>query len=181
MGLTMVLDPTGTDGRDGKDVREADLESLSGKTVGIRHDKLWESFDWVTSEWHKALEAEGANVVLWRSTERNGKDGDEVTERFNEFVGSVDAVVSGLATCGSCTMLTVSDAVSAAQRGLPAVAVCTTQFEPLAHMLATRDGRPNLKMVVLPFPLETRPEDEVRDIARKAFGSLKEALGVVSS
>ena len=65
--------------------------------------------------------------------------------------------------------------------GSPAVAVCTEQFEPLAHMLATRDGRGNLAMTVLPFPLETRPESEVRDIARRAYPSLREALGVPAS
>jgi hypothetical protein len=183
MGMTTVFDPTGA--REGHAAAQAPIEvtlsTLTGKTVGIRHDKLWASFDWVTDEWAQALRGDGATVVTWMSDERTGKEGARVAEAFDEFTDSIDAAVVGLASCGSCTMLTVADTVAAADKGLPAVAVCTEQFEPLAHMLATRDGRGNLPMTVLPFPLETRPESEVRDIARQAYPSLLEALGITPS
>jgi hypothetical protein len=179
MALTMVLDPTGASAAAGPDApTNATLPMLAGRTIGIRHDKLWMSFDWVTAEWVDALGQDDATVVPWRSDERTGESGAEVTRSFHKFLDSVEAGIFGLASCGSCTMLTIADAVEAAKHGLPSVAVCTEQFEPLAAMLAKRDGFPGLPLVVLPFPLETRPEDEVRAIAREAYPRVRVALGV---
>jgi hypothetical protein len=38
-------------------------------------------------------------------------------------------------------------------------------------------GRPGLRVFVLPYPLETRPEGEVRAIARERFSAVLQALG----
>jgi hypothetical protein len=65
-----------------------------------------------------------------------------------------------------------------ADRGKTAVAVVTEEFETLAHAMAANAGRPSLRLCVLPYPLESRPEEEVRAIAREHFGSLLRALGV---
>ena len=51
------------------------------------------------------------------------------------------------------------------------------QFTALAGTLATHYGRPGLRTHVLPFPLQTRPETEVRAIARDAFPVLLSRLG----
>ena len=53
----------------------------------------------------------------------------------------------------------------------------TEQFAALAGMLSGHYGRPGLRTVVLPFPLQTWPEDEVRSIARDAFPTLLSTLG----
>lgn len=41
----------------------------------------------------------------------------------------------------------------------------TEEFEALAHTMAANAGRAGLRVHVLPYPLETRPEAEVRAIA----------------
>jgi hypothetical protein len=61
--------------------------------------------------------------------------------------------------------------------GKAAVAVFTSQFEKLAHTLAASSGRPDLRVLALPYPLDTRPEAEVRDIARASFADLLRVLG----
>jgi hypothetical protein len=65
-----------------------------------------------------------------------------------------------------------------ASRGKAAVAVVTQEFEALAHTMAANAGRSGLRVLVLPYPLDTRPEEEVRRIGREHYGALLRALGV---
>ncbi len=64
-----------------------------------------------------------------------------------------------------------------AARGKTAVAVVTQEFEGLSHTMAANAGRQALRVHVLPYPLETRPEDEVREIARAHWQGLLKTLG----
>ena len=64
-----------------------------------------------------------------------------------------------------------------AARGKTAVAVVTQEFEALSHTMASNAGRGGLRIQVLPYPLETLPEVEVRDIARSHWDGLVECLG----
>ena len=70
------------------------------------------------------------------------------------------------------------DAVVALSKGKAAVAVVTQEFEVLAHTMAANAGRPGLRVVVLPYPLETRPEEEVRNVARDHWGPFLRAIGL---
>lgn len=53
----------------------------------------------------------------------------------------------------------------------------TAEFEHLAHTMAANAGRSGLRVHVLPYPLETRPEAEVRQIARDHYPKLLETIG----
>ena len=53
----------------------------------------------------------------------------------------------------------------------------TAEFEHLAHTMAANAGRAGLRVHVLPYPLESRPETEVRGIARDYWPRLLESLG----
>jgi hypothetical protein len=46
-------------------------------------------------------------------------------------------------------------------------------------MLASQRGYANLRLKLLPYPLEGRAETEVREIARAHYGTLLETLGAV--
>jgi len=72
----------------------------------------------------------------------------------------------------------VHDTVAVADEGKTAVAVVTEEFEPLAHTMAANAGHAALRVLVLPYPLDTRPEPEVREIGRRHYRSLLRALGV---
>jgi hypothetical protein len=61
---------------------------------------------------------------------------------------------------------------------LPAVVVVTEEFEAFAHRMAAHMGHPSLRVLVLPYPLEGRPDEEVRRIAADAYPRLLRALGV---
>jgi len=58
------------------------------------------------------------------------------------------------------------------REGTPAVAVVSAVFENLARTAARAHGYPDLRLLVLPHPMESRPEAEVRAIARARFGEL---------
>jgi hypothetical protein len=68
--------------------------------------------------------------------------------------------------------------VLVARREKPAVLVVTAEFERLAAELAKQSGHPDLRTLVLPYPLETRPDEEVTAIAADAFPRLVRLLGV---
>ena len=133
----------------------------------------------MVDEWRPGLEEEGARVVFWRSAgNRVGKEAERVDRELQSFLDEVDVVVSGLANCGSCTMWTVHDALAGADRGMPSVAVATEQFRGLAEALTARGGHPDLPLQILPYPLETQDESDVRAIARAAYADLLSTLGV---
>jgi hypothetical protein len=174
----VVLDPTGVAAAGGEADPGPEVGSLRGKTVAIRHDILWQSFDWTVEEWTAGLTSAGAAVRTWRRIQ--GLVGDEYERAQAEYEAMLrvaDVLISGLANCGSCTSWTVRDALTAAERGLPTVAVATAQFEPLAHVLAADGGRPGLRVCVLPYPYDTLPQDEVRAHAQAEFARLLEVLG----
>jgi hypothetical protein len=57
------------------------------------------------------------------------------------------------------------------------VVVVTEEFTTIASQIAKLGGHAALRQLVLPYPLEGRPEEEVRAIARDAYPRLLELLG----
>ena len=55
----------------------------------------------------------------------------------------------------------------------------TAEFEQLARTMAANAGRSGLRVLVLPYPLESRAETEVRAIAAEYWPTLLRTLGAV--
>ena len=55
--------------------------------------------------------------------------------------------------------------------------VVTAEFERLAHQVAAHNGHASLRVLVLPYPLEGLPADELVTIARRAYPELLRAVG----
>ncbi|HJQ83082.1 MAG TPA: hypothetical protein VKA21_03340 [Candidatus Binatia bacterium] len=55
---------------------------------------------------------------------------------------------------------------------MPAAVVVTAVFENLGRTAARAQAHPDLRMLVLPHPMEARPDAEVRAIARARFDEL---------
>jgi len=173
-----VLDPAGVAPDFGVPDPGPAAGALKGKTVAIRCDVLWHSFDWTVEEWTKSLEAAGATVLTFRRTQGQvGADLERAQAEYEAVLAKADLAFSGLGNCGSCTSWSVRDALTAAGKGLPAAAVATEHFEPLARVLAAEGGRPGLRVMVLPYPFDTLSEEEVRAHARSLFPQLLDVLG----
>ncbi len=65
-------------------------------------------------------------------------------------------------------------------RGLPAVAVVTQSFEDLAYRMREHNKRPDLNVMVLPYPLEDKEEEHVRRVARDFYPQLLDLLGATA-
>ena len=178
MATGSVLDPTALNTQDITSPGP-DAGPLAGKTVGFRLDEIWRAWDWMAELWGEEFRKAGAEVKMWRSHQgRTGAAGERVAKDLDEFLESIDIAVVGLANCGSCTGWTVRDALAAAEKDLPTIAVCTEVFEELAHNLARRGGRSGLRLHVLPYPLNEKEHDEVAAVAREHFAGLLEDMGV---
>lgn len=71
-------------------------------------------------------------------------------------------VITGLGDCGACSSCSVLDAITFEKLGIPATAVITEPFVGLVEKFAQTVGMPGYHNVVLPHPVATRPDDEVR-------------------
>jgi hypothetical protein len=57
----------------------------------------------------------------------------------------------------------------------------TAEFEHLANTMAANAGRSGLRVHVLPYPLESRAEREVRAIAREHWPLLLQTIGATTT
>lgn len=177
MATGKVLDPTA--------VRTDDITSpgpdagvLAGKTVGIRLDEIWRAWDWIADIWADEFRRAGATVRFWRSNQgRTGAEGERLARELDEFLDAIDVAVVGLGNCGSCTGWTIHDALAAAARGLPTVAVCTQVFEEFGHNLAQRGGRSGLRIHILPYPLNEKTREEVEPVAWEHIPGMLRTMG----
>lgn len=63
-------------------------------------------------------------------------------------------------------------------RGIPAVAIVTESFADLAQQMARHNNRPDLKILVLPYPLDDIPEADIRAVGRQYYPELLKMVGV---
>jgi hypothetical protein len=90
-----ILDPTAAPPVAAQ-AEEPPVGSLVGKTVGIRLDRAWRSFEWVADEWTAALRASGAEVTRWVAGNRIGEEGERTRTELEAFASRVDVAVVGL-------------------------------------------------------------------------------------
>ena len=176
MALATILDPTS---RRDDDIASPgpDAGGLTGKRIGFRVDQIWRAWDWISDDWAAQLRAAGCETSFWRSTDRSGAEGDRMAAELETWLGTLDAVVVGLANCGSCTGWTIRDSITAANAGLPTVAIATKNFEDFAHEIAARGGRSGLRVHVLPYPLNEREKGSVMTVAATHFAGMLQTLG----
>jgi hypothetical protein len=174
----LVLDPRAEDIGDLAG-NGGDVGLLRGKTIGLKIDEFWQAWDWVAEEWAAALEADGARCVTWREPMQKDTASPTLDAGFYDFLESVDAVVTGLANCGSCTFVAIRAGMAALDRDYPTVFVATEHFERLSRVLTEDAGRAQIRMAVLPYPLEGRPEEYVREVARDAYPALLQSMGAL--
>ncbi len=150
---------------------------IGGLTVGIRADRAWRSWQLIAEIWQEYLERDGATTIAVETGAQIGQPGSDDRKQIAELAGVTDCAVVGLGTCGSCTTFTIKDAVAVEDHGKPVVAVVCEEFTVHAHNVATHLGHRDLAVLVLPYPLEARPADELRAIAQEYYPKMLELLG----
>jgi len=95
MTRIVVLDPTAPPAQADADPGP-DTGHLQGKTVGIRYDRTWRSFEWVIDEWQRLLAADSAQVRTWCAGSRIGGQGERTRTELEAFADAVDIAILGL-------------------------------------------------------------------------------------
>jgi len=148
--------------------------------VGIRTDGAWRSWRLIADVWDEYLRRDGATTSLVETGGMVGETGANDRKHIEELADRVECAIVGLGTCGSCTTFTIKDSVVVEQKGKPVVAIVTEEFEVHGHNVATHLGHGALKILVLPYPLEARPEADLRAIADEYYPQVLALLGVSS-
>ena len=150
---------------------------ITGLKVGLRHEGSWRSWMLIVDEWERFLRRDGAEPVQLKAGGRVGDEGVATARAVAGWAADVDCGVSGLGTCGSCTSNSVHDAVTLEDAGKPAVVAVCDEFQTHGRNMAAYLGHAELKMLVLPYPLEARPADELRQIAADYYPQFLDMLG----
>jgi hypothetical protein len=150
---------------------------LAGLRVGIRTEGQWRSWLIIAREWSRFLQRDVAHPEVLKTGERVGNEGIKTRRSVQQWVETIDCGIVGLGTCGSCTSWSVRDAIEVENREKPALVVVTTEFEIHARNMAAHLGHADLKMLVLPYPLETLPDEELIALAEAHYVPALDLLG----
>jgi hypothetical protein len=152
--------------------------SIGGKRVGLRTDLAWRSWMLIAGKWDEYLQRDGASTLAIQTAAQIGREGADDRATVDAWSDEVDCGIVGLGTCGSCTSFSVHDAVTLEQHRKPSVVVVCSEFETHARNMARFLGHPDLKVLVLPYPLEARPDVELLQVAEEYYPRALELLGV---
>jgi hypothetical protein len=150
---------------------------LAGLKVGLRTDRAWRSWQLISTLWDEWLRRDGASTEPVETGAQMGTHGAHDRKKIDELANVVDCAIVGLGTCGSCTTYTIKDAVVVEDHEKPVVAMICDEFLVHAQNVARHLGHRDLKILVLPYPLEARPDEELRAIAEEFYPQVLELLG----
>jgi len=152
---------------------------MAGLRAGIRTDAAWRSWRLLAADWETRLRADGATAVTTVETHGQvGVTGAADRSHIDDLAEAVDFAIVGLGTCGSCTSFAIADAVAIERRERPVIAVVTEEFATHGRNMAKHLGHGALPVLVLPYPLEARPDAELLKIASTYYPQALELLGV---
>ena len=154
--------------------------SVAGLTIGIRADRAWRSWQLVSDIWAGYLQRDGAKTIAVETGAQMGRPGSDDRKQIEELANVTDCAIVGLGTCGSCTTFTIKDAVVVEEHEKPVVAIVCEEFIVHGRNVATHLGHGALKILVLPYPLEARPTEELRAIADEYYPKLLELIGATT-
>lgn len=97
-------------------------------------------------------------------------------DQLERLATTADAVISGLCTTPPSTAWGVHDSIELEKRQIPTMTIATSYYEDLLVETAEAEGMPDLRRIILPYPLEGLPDDAVRDVARRMFDAVVAAL-----
>lgn len=147
--------------------------SLAGTVVGIV-DNGWRCMHVITDLLRPVLQERfGVAGVMVKQT--SGSLTMSTTERL-ELQQHCSAVIVGIGACGSCSRWVLKDAVELEKAGTPTVGLYTRAFEVLATTLSRAEGLPELPQVVLPHPLNSLPEADIRAAAAEVIEEIHGAI-----
>jgi hypothetical protein len=184
MTLT-VLEPTA----------ESSIERVSpaARLSGLRGKRIWfldnQGESWgkgppvmnpLFRTWAERLEREHEVRVQFACTETFSAPFRHGKQRFEEVVASADAIINGLACCGSGTSAVIHDAVAYERRRVPTVSLVTDNVLPFASAASRKLGLPELKVLTVSHRVHAFaplvPVEESQRVAHELYPAMVAAL-----
>lgn len=98
------------------------------------------------------------------------------SEQLDRLCLDADAVVGGLCNTPPSTAWGARDAIAIEKRATPTVTFATDYYEDLLAECALTEGMPDLRRIVLPYPLEGQPGTLVQAVADRSTDLVVAAL-----
>lgn len=174
-----VLWPLGRSTRGGQRTR-AGLDGLDGKRIALLWDHLFKGDQILDAfaGWHSGT---GAGPEFIGHSRFAGDFGDVYTG-LDALAGQLadaraDAAVVAVGACGRCTAGVMRAVAIAEAAGLPAVAVVSSGFEPMARSVARVFGDDDPRLAVYPGSIQTDTDETFRQkVAGVVVGQIEAAL-----
>ena len=150
------------------------IDDLHGLSVALVDNGKWNAGSLLEAVRERLVERREMSAGPLAHKQHYNRDLND--EERAELSGGADVALAAIGDCGSCTSYTVRDALVLEQLGVPAVALVTEPFKPLAESLAASLGAPNARIVTIPHPLYGIDDDELASRADGVIEALEAVL-----
>ena len=167
------LSPTGTKTSGGTGTVAPRVASLQGATAAILDNGKRNGDRFLSVVTRLLTEEYGlAGVTVARKADLS-KPGPDL---LSGLLTSADVFITGIGDCGSCSACSVIDAMTADEMGVPAVAVCTDQFQVGGSAVARLRGLPDYQFAVVQHPVGILDEAGLENRAKSAVPQIVSIL-----
>lgn len=169
-----IFDPTGAPAAVGETALAPRLESLAGRRVALLDNGKRNASRYLDHLGRRLVDDYGvaATVVGVKPS----VSAPYPREQFVELLEDVDAFVTAVGDCGSCSAGSVVDAAIAEELGTPAVAICTDQFRSGAETVARLRDLPARSVVLIDHPVGNLPDEQLEARASTSVAAVVDVL-----
>jgi hypothetical protein len=93
-----------------------------------------------------------------------------------EIARRADLAVTGLGDCGACSACSLQDALLLERHGVPATTLVTDVFVANVARFAVNLGAPGYHHLVVPHPVATKSDDQLRRLAASVASAARDQL-----
>lgn len=145
---------------------------LAGKRIALIDNHKYGA-DFYLDAVERHLEDAGATVAL---RYQKVTPGTTLPSGVMKDLLQCDAVISGIADCGSNTSWIFQDSVTIEKAGIPTVTVTTDCFVAAGQAVAQNLGMAHLPVVEIPHPIYNRSKTDLETLAEQTFEELVSVL-----
>lgn len=155
--------------------RARPVEGLRSIRVGIIENGKWNAGHLLEAMRDALVDSNDA--VVGPTIRKQHYNRDLTDEEVETLRSDCDIVLAAIGDCGSCTSYTVRDVVAMERIGIPAVAVVTAPFAPLAASYAKAIGMDDPRIQPITHPLYGIDDDALASRVDESTRSVVGLLG----
>ena len=133
--------------------------SLDGLRLAVLDNSKWNANKILrgsAAALQKAITFSAVNYYVKESFSK-----DAAPELIEEIAANNDIVLTAIGDCGSCCSCCIRDAIALEKKGIPSVAIITTEFVRETDLTRRAIGMQGLRPVVIDHPVSSITQSEV--------------------